>query len=855
MTMKFVPRDDCVYACDYEQIFRDVANGHLEDIPTWRQLIIEDLWFLVYFGLRVGPANHPFVVEACKEVEKGPKNKTLDLWAREHFKDLDVDTPVPTPSGWVNHGALKVGDSIYSSSGDPVKIIATEHFTGGECYKLKFDDDHEVIAGAGHLWRVEVPSRRRIPGTLNKRQTREEKIFTTEELSHLVGKTKYRIGIKLAKPIKSRSKALPIDSYLLGVWLGDGFSSAGVICGMDEDVFTELEARGESLKYRGMREKGFRLATVKGLQTALRKNNLFKNKHIPQKYLRAPLAQRWSLLQGLMDTDGTCDTRGTATFCNTNENIVDGLVELLHTLGIKNNKREHGFMREGEWYRFFQVSFQGYKDFNPFIINRKRERCKNPELRHRSSKTKYIDSIEQCESVPTNCIQVDSSDGMYLIGRAFIPTHNSTIITAAETIQDILINPESRIGIFSHTRPIAKGFLRTIKLAFESSGMLKACFPEVLYQNPQVESPKWSEDDGLIVRRQSFAKESTIEAWGLIEGMPTSKHFTKRIYDDIETADVVENPDMIEKLKSRFDLSQNLGTEDGTERVIGTTYHHEGVLEYIRKKTDIHGRRIYTTRIKPATHDGTPNGNPVLLSQQKIDELKANEHVFNCQQLLDPTPVGVRKLDSEQLTDIQPDKIPNNLYRFMVIDPAGDNKSGKGDAWGIHVVGVEPFADDLGASNVYILDSLIAPLGNSEAVEAIVRMYMNGGIILQVGVEKVALSTTEIHVANALAKRGRNISVEHDTLVILRPGGRDKVSRITSALSWPLDNNKIFISTAISGIYRERLRAEMDKFPYWHDDGLDALSYLYDLIKVYNFACDQDYDTEDYEPATESIGY
>lgn len=409
----------------------------------------------------------------------------------------------------------------------------------------------------------------------------------------------------------------------------------------------------------------------------------------------------------------------------------------------------------------------------------------------------------------------------------------STIITTAETIQTICRDKEERVGIFSHTRPVAKGFLRSIKLVAEESLLLKQCFPDVLYENPAQESPKWSEDDGLIFKREGFYKESTVEAWGLIEGMPTGKHFTTRVYDDIETADVVENPDTVRKLVDRFDLSQNLGTQDGRERVIGTFYSHNGVLTYLRDKKNIHGENIYTTRIKAATSDGTPNGNPVLFTQKKLDELKSNEYVFNCQQLLNPTPIGTQKLDSSRLMDIEPKFIPSAALKFMVIDPAGSG--GDGDSWGIHVCAVDPKVDDIGASSVYIVDSCIEPMNDSEAIEQIVRMYLRNGMIQKVGIEKVALSTTEIHVANALKAKGRHISVDNGSLVILKPAGRKKVDRIEAALAWPLNNSKLFISTAVPTVYRERLRAEMDKFPYWFDDGLDSLSYLYDIIKDYKF--------------------
>ena len=412
----------------------------------------------------------------------------------------------------------------------------------------------------------------------------------------------------------------------------------------------------------------------------------------------------------------------------------------------------------------------------------------------------------------------------------------STIITMGEVIQIILRNKEERIGIFSHTRPAAKSFLRRIKLVFETSDFIRWCFPDVLYENPSVESPKWSEDDGLICKRDGFYNEATIEAWGLLEGMPTGKHFTCRFYDDIVTADHAASPDTMRKLKDMFDLSQNLGTVEGTHRVVGTHYHHEDVLMYLRKKKDIHGNLVYTSRIKAATENGHPNGAPVFLSQKKIDELKTNEYLFNCQQLLNPTPIGVQKLNGEFIKTVPLKDIPLDAIKVMVIDPAGDSKDNKGDSWAILCFAVDGNSiDGIGASKIYLVDAVISPLSDSEAIESIVTMYIRNGIISRIGIEKVGLSSVEIHVANALKAKGRHISIEDGSLVLLKPAGRTKWRRIEQALAWPLNNGKIFFCDVVPVGYRERIMSELNKFPYWHDDAIDAFSYLYDVIKDYRF--------------------
>ena len=62
-------------------------------------------------------------------------------------------------------------------------------------------------------------------------------------------------------------------------------------------------------------------------------------------------------------------------------------------------------------------------------------------------------------------------------------------------------------------------------------------------------------------------------------------------------------------------------------------------------------------------------------------------------------------------------------------------------------------------------------------------------------------------------------------------------------------------STNVPSGYRERLKSEMDKFPYWHDDGIDASSYLYDIMKDYNFVYYQNYDIPEYEPVNNMVGY
>lgn len=186
--------------------------------------------------------------------------------------------------------------------------------------------------------------------------------------------------------------------------------------------------------------------------------------------------------------------------------------------------------------------------------------------------------------------------------------YKSTIITFAQTIQDVLNDPEITVGIFSHTRPIAKGFLKQIKREFEGNDDLKYLHDDVFYARPETEAPMWSEE-GIIVKRRGNPKEATIEAWGLVDGQPTSKHFKLRVYDDTVTRESVTTPEQIQKTTEAWELSDNLGTEGGQCRYIGTRYHLNDTYAEMMKRDAVIVRR------HAATHNGHIDGKPVFFTE------------------------------------------------------------------------------------------------------------------------------------------------------------------------------------------------------------------------------------------------
>ena len=281
--------------------------------------------------------------------------------------------------------------------------------------------------------------------------------------------------------------------------------------------------------------------------------------------------------------------------------------------------------------------------------------------------------------------------------------YKSTVITFGKTIQDILASHgdepleewggrEVTVGIFSFNRPAAKKFLRQIKMEFEDNQELKTLFPDVLWENPKKESPKWSEDDGLLVKRKSNPRESTLEASGLVDGQPTGMHYLLRVYDDVVTLESARSSEMIKKTTQAWGLSLSLGSEGGFCRYVGTFYADGDTYN------DIIERGAAEPRIFPATDNGQASGKPVLFSQEYLNEkMFAGIYDFSCQYLCDPIPDENAYFTRDDFRWYDPKELPNmTLRKYGASDCA--LTEGGGDFTELGIAGVDP-KDDL-----YIID-------------------------------------------------------------------------------------------------------------------------------------------------------
>lgn len=340
---------------------------------------------------------------------------------------LALDTPVPTPFGWTTMGAIEPGDVVFGSDGYPTRVSAVGPVrTGRECYRVTFGDHSSIVADGLHPWTVfdRSPSYRRT------------RTVTTEELARYRWAQCARFSLPEPQPLQEVDAELPVDPYVLGLWLGDGDSTNVTITSGHADVQQVEELIG-SIGYRTSR-----MAVAGGhaallyvtdndsrrghtVRARMRDLDLMRNKHIPPLYLRASFRQRHALLQGLMDSDGHVSTpQGQCTFDNTNPRLFADTVELLRTLGYHPTTTTRTDVRWGVPRPIQRLRFAGRRSVNPFRLPRKAERVHDGYVRQFRSDL-AIKSVELVESVPVRCITVESSDHLFLAGQSMMPTHNS----------------------------------------------------------------------------------------------------------------------------------------------------------------------------------------------------------------------------------------------------------------------------------------------------------------------------------------------------------------------------------------------------------------------------------------------
>lgn len=292
------------------------------------------------------------------------------------------DTPVLTTKGWKKHGDLEPGDVVFHPSGRPTVVVSKTPKMDVN-YKVVFDNGEEIYTHANHEWQVYLG---------------KSKVSRVVETRELDGVKKNAYSVDTTEPCKFITNEQPFDPYLFGCWLG------GAPIDTDGKKMTAL--------YGG-----------------------WNKKYIPDVYKYASTIEQKLLLAGLIDTVGRVDGHGVITVKVSPERVANDLSDILTVMGIDHSKViPTPFGRKTH----YKISFS-----LPYNIPTFRFRRFQTVPRKRIG----IVKVEKVENAGQgNCIMVDSPDGMYLVGKSLIPTHNSFLNAFIAIANAALGGKEVRIG-------------------------------------------------------------------------------------------------------------------------------------------------------------------------------------------------------------------------------------------------------------------------------------------------------------------------------------------------------------------------------------------------------------------------
>jgi hypothetical protein len=290
--------------------------------------------------------------------------------ARIEGKALALDTEVPTPSGWTTMRQLEVGDWVLDSERRPTPVIAaTDTIHGRPCRAIAFSDGSEIIADIDHRWPVCGPDG-------------SQRVMTTGEIEQTLGRghclpcvphenfAEHPIRVS-GQPIRPARRPIRVGRQPNG--LGGG----------------PIRVDPRPIRV-GRQPNGLGGGPIRVDPR-------------PSRAVRLP--------NGLGGRPICVDPQPSR-------------VGHQHVLTSPKLRAEPGFVRLSTYSVLQSPNRHPNSEFGRLSTL---ARASGPAAAYYVGRPRTITAVRGCNSVPVRCIQVAALDGIFLITRSFIPTHNSSL--------------------------------------------------------------------------------------------------------------------------------------------------------------------------------------------------------------------------------------------------------------------------------------------------------------------------------------------------------------------------------------------------------------------------------------------
>lgn len=360
-------------------------------------------------------------------------------------KGLIYGTPVATTTGWTKVEDLTIGSEVIGADGNPTRVYGIWDRGILPVYTVRMSDGSRVTVDGDHLWTVS--NDRGVTMTLP----------TSDIIRRLDAPRPRPLYIPTVAPVQYTGGDLPIPAYAFGALLADGYLAGAAIQWTKNDqavvdaMRASLESGGFSLREVTRDTSTARQWKIDGGDQSIRAavigldaNHKSAGKFIPECYLTASEADRWALIRGLFDGDGTrSSSRAQAQYHTISRALADDVASLAWSLGIAAHVSP---VRQGDG--TWRV---GILDDSPVFFASKHASVPKTHSRDRSRRA--IVSITPAGHGDVRCIAVEAADQLY-VTKDYIVTHNTHLALSASEVEGlypvlVIDNEGSTQGVLS----------------------------------------------------------------------------------------------------------------------------------------------------------------------------------------------------------------------------------------------------------------------------------------------------------------------------------------------------------------------------------------------------------------------
>lgn len=406
--------------------------------------------------------------------------------------------------------------------------------------------------------------------------------------------------------------------------------------------------------------------------------------------------------------------------------------------------------------------------------------------------------------------------------------HFKTSLDEADIIQWILLDPNIRILIMSGKASVAEAMMTNVKGHFQTNEKLRALFPELC---PPEGKEFGNLSEFICPGRTKVIKEPTV----LISSGASVKaglHFDVIKGDDMVNEINTLTKEQILKVIMLWNYAMPLVEPYGYLDLIGTNYDDSDLYQWaIENKPKLKWYKVAAWTPKQAFKTAFKAGSVKKITEDMVDLLfperftfewlnnqrLADEYIFNCQYLLDPTPTDTALFTEEMILrhTIPHGHIPRSGTVFQVWDTAStqnNHSDFSACATGLY--------DAQG--RLFVLDVAFGKWSPTELINMIIGQAIKWRPSC-IGIEE-ANGSRMLQPALDLISRQMGLSLyiewqktspnkhKYDTVAGLQPLFKD---------------DKIYLSAAMNKETRTELMKQFIKYPKTsHDDIPDAVARL-----------------------------